>query len=116
MHHFHYREGRLYCEDVPIETIARDTGTPFYCYSHATLCRHFHAFDSAFADVNHLTCFSVKSCSNIAILHLFASLGAGMDIVSGGELFRALKAGVPPEKIVFSGVGRHLLPANLRPI
>ena len=106
MHHFQYREGRLYCEEVPLETIAREVGTPFYCYSHATLNRHFHAFDTAFAGVDHLTCFSVKSCSNIAILQLFASLGAGMDIVSGGELYRALKAGVPPDKIVFSGVGK----------
>jgi len=106
MHHFEYREGRLYCEQVSIETIAREVGTPFYCYSHATLSRHFRAFDSAFAEVDHLTCFSVKSCSNIAILNLFASMGAGMDIVSGGELYRALKAGVPAEKIVFSGVGK----------
>ena len=106
MHHFEYRDGNLYCEEVPLETIAREVGTPFYCYSHATLNRHFHAFDTAFAAVDHLTCFSVKSCSNIAILQLFASLGAGMDIVSGGELYRALKAGVPPDKIVFSGVGK----------
>ena len=106
MHHFQYRDGNLYCEEVSLETIAREIGTPFYCYSHATLSRHFHAFDTAFAEVDHLTCFSVKSCSNIAILQLFASLGAGMDIVSGGELYRALKAGVPPEKIVFSGVGK----------
>ncbi|MEJ2428558.1 MAG: diaminopimelate decarboxylase [Deltaproteobacteria bacterium] len=106
MHHFEYRQGKLYCEDVSIETIALEVGTPFYCYSHATLSRHFHAFDNAFSEVDHLTCFSVKSCSNIAILKLFASMGAGMDIVSGGELYRALKAGVPPEKIVFSGVGK----------
>ena len=106
MHHFEYREGRLYCEQVAIETIASEVGTPFYCYSHATLSRHFRAFDSAFAEVDHLTCFSVKSCSNIAILNLFASMGAGMDIVSGGELYRALKAGVDAEKIVFSGVGK----------
>ena len=106
MHHFHYRDGELHCEAVPIQTIAQEAGTPFYCYSHATLSRHFHSFDAAFADVDHLTCFSVKSCSNIAILRLLASLGAGMDIVSGGELYRALKAGVPPEKIVFSGVGK----------
>ena len=106
MHHFHYREGRLHCEQVSIENIAREVGTPFYCYSHATLSRHFHAFDHSFAEVDHLTCFSLKSCSNIAILGLFASLGAGMDIVSGGELYRALRAGVKPEKIVFSGVGK----------
>ena len=106
MHHFEYRDGNLYCEEVPLETIASEVGTPFYCYSHATLSRHFHAFDTAFAEIDHLICFSVKSCSNIAILQLFASLGAGMDIVSGGELYRALKAGVPGEKIVFSGVGK----------
>ncbi len=106
MHHFEYRQGKLYCEDVSIETIASEVGTPFYCYSHATLSRHFRAFDSAFSEVDHLTCFSVKSCSNIAILSLFASMGAGMDIVSGGELHGALKAGVPAEKIVFSGVGK----------
>lgn len=106
MHHFHYRQGKLYCEQVSLETIAREVGTPFYCYSHATLTHHFHTFDTAFSRVDHLTCFSVKSCSNIGILRLFASLGAGMDIVSGGELYRALKAGVSPEKIVFSGVGK----------
>ncbi|MBW1981640.1 MAG: diaminopimelate decarboxylase [Deltaproteobacteria bacterium] len=106
MHHFHYRNDRLFCENVSLEAIAAEVGTPFYCYSHATLSRHFVAFDDAFADVDHLTCFSVKSCSNIAVLRLFASLGAGMDIVSGGELYRALQAGVAPEKIVFSGVGK----------
>jgi diaminopimelate decarboxylase len=106
MHHFHRQNGRLYCEDVPLETIALEVGTPLYCYSHATLTRHFQAFDSAFAGVDHLTCFSVKSCSNIAVLRLFASLGSGMDIVSAGELHRTLRAGVPPEKIVFSGVGK----------
>ena len=106
MHHFQYIEDRLHCEEVPLEAIAEKVGTPFYCYSHATLKRHYYAFDTAFAGVDHLTCFSVKACSNIAILKLFASLGAGMDIVSGGELYRALKAGVPPDKIVFSGVGK----------
>jgi diaminopimelate decarboxylase len=106
MHHFLYRDRMLFCEDVPIEAIAREVGTPFYCYSHATLTRHFLAFDSAFDAVDHLTCFSVKSCSNVAILRVLAKLGAGVDIVSGGELYRALKAGVPPERIVFSGVGK----------
>jgi diaminopimelate decarboxylase len=106
MHNFLYRDGRLFCEEVPIEAIAREVGTPFYCYSHATLTRHFQAFDSAFDRVDHLTCFSVKSCSNVAILRLLARLGAGMDIVSGGELHRALKAGVPAKRIVFSGVGK----------
>jgi diaminopimelate decarboxylase len=107
MHHFLYRDGRLFCEDVPIEAIAREVGTPFYCYSHATLTRHFQAFDSAFDTVDHLTCFSVKSCSNVAVLRVLAKLGAGVDIVSGGELYRALKAGVPPKRIVFSGVGKR---------
>jgi diaminopimelate decarboxylase len=106
MHHFHYRQGALHCEEVPIAILAAEVGTPFYCYSHATLCRHLRAFDGAFSGIEHLTCFSVKSCSNIAILRLFASLGAGVDIVSGGELYRALKAGVRPDKIVFSGVGK----------
>ena len=106
MHNFLYRDSRLFCEDVPIEAIAREVGTPFYCYSHATITRHFHAFDLAFERVDHLTCFSVKSCSNIAVLRVLAKLGAGVDIVSGGELYRALKAGVPPKRIVFSGVGK----------
>ena len=106
MHHFLYRDRRLFCEDVPVETIAQEVGTPFYCYSHATLSRHFQAFDTAFEGVNHLTCFSVKSCSNVAVLRVLTRLGAGMDIVSGGELYRALKAGVPPKRIVFSGVGK----------
>jgi diaminopimelate decarboxylase len=106
MHNFLYRDGRLFCEAVPIEAIAQEVGTPFYCYSHATITRHFRVFDTAFDRVDHLTCFSVKSCSNVAILRVLARLGAGMDIVSGGELYRAIKAGVPPKRIVFSGVGK----------
>ena len=106
MHHYHYRENTLYCEDVAVAEIARAVGTPFYLYSSATLIRHFQAFDSAFRDIRHITCFAVKSCSNIAILNLFAKLGGGADIVSGGELFRALKAGVDPKLIVYSGVGK----------
>jgi diaminopimelate decarboxylase len=82
-------------------------GTPFYLYSHATLMQHFRAFDGAFEDVPHLTCFSMKSNSNLAILKLFASQGGGVDIVSGGELFRALRAGIEPAKIVYSGVGKR---------
>ncbi len=105
MNHFHYQDNRLFCEDVAIEDIAARVGTPFYCYSTATLRRHFQAFDNAFS-LPHLTCFAVKSCSNLAILHLFASMGGGADIVSGGELFRALKAGIAPKKIVYSGVGK----------
>jgi diaminopimelate decarboxylase len=97
----------LYCEDVPVSEIARDVGTPFYLYSHATLRQHFKAFDGAFQDMEHLTCFSMKSNSSLAILRLFAQQGGGVDIVSGGELYRALKAGVDPQKIVYSGVGKR---------
>ena len=107
MNHFHYIQNELYCENVPVSKIARDVGTPVYIYSHATLSRHFDVFDSAFKGVNHLTCFSMKSNSNGAVLNVFSQLGGGVDIVSGGELFRALKAGVVPEKIVYSGVGKR---------
>ena len=106
MHHFHYQDGELYCENVPLNTIADAVGTPFYLYSHATLSHHFRTFDAAFTGFPHLICFAVKANANLAILRLFAHLGAGADIVSGGELFRALKAGVDPKKIVYSGVGK----------
>ena len=108
MHHFHHRQNELYCEDVPLRKIAREVGTPCYVYSHATLHHHFTIFDKSFAAVPHLTCFSAKANSNLAILSLFGSLGGGADIVSGGELYRALKAGIPPERIVYSGVGKTL--------
>ena len=108
MHHFNYIKDELFCEEVPIATIAQELGTPFYLYSHATLKQHFKAFDNAFSGVKHLTCFSMKSNSNMAILRLFAMLGGGVDIVSGGELFRALKAGVEPARIVYSGVGKDI--------
>lgn len=107
MHHFRYHNGEMYGEDVPVATIAEAVGTPFYLYAHATLVQHFNAFDGAFEGIEHLTCFSMKSNSNVAILRLFAGLGGGVDIVSGGELFRALKAGVDSKKIVFSGVGKR---------
>ena len=107
MHHFQYRKNTLFCEDIPIGTIAEAVGTPFYLYSHATLTRHFRAFDGAFEGMNHVTCFSMKSNSNQAILNLFAREGGGVDIVSGGELYRALKAGVDPGRIVYSGVGKR---------
>ena len=107
MHHFQYRHDELYCEDLPVSRIAEQVGTPFYLYSHATLKQHFRAFDDAFDGVRHLTCFSMKSNSNLAILKLFSLQGGGVDIVSGGELFRALRAGVDPKKIVFSGVGKR---------
>ncbi len=107
MHHFHYKNNEMYCEDVAIAKIAGEVGTPFYLYSHATLRQHFLAFQQAFEKVPHLVCFSAKSNSNQAVLKLFATLGGGLDIVSGGELFRGLKAGVPADKIVFSGVGKR---------
>ncbi len=107
MHFFDYRDGVLHAEDVSIESLADTYGTPLYIYSAATFRRHFQAFDTAFADIEHLTCFSVKANSNIHVLKLLAGLGAGMDIVSGGELHRALSAGVAPEKIVYSGVGKR---------
>ena len=106
MHHFHYRNDELYCEDVSVEAVADAVGTPLYLYSHATLVRHFDAFDDSFADTPHLTCFAVKANSNLAVLRLFARKGGGADIVSGGELHRCLSAGIDPEKIVYSGVGK----------
>ncbi len=106
MNHFQYHDQELFCEGVPVERIAAEVGTPFYLYSHATLSRHFQAFDQPFRGISHLSCFAVKSCSNLAILRLFANLGGGADIVSGGELYRALQAGVPAERIVYSGVGK----------
>ncbi|MBU0674382.1 MAG: diaminopimelate decarboxylase [Proteobacteria bacterium] len=106
MHHFNYHNGQLHGESVPIADIADQVGTPFYLYSAATLTQHFKAFDTPFSPIPHLSCFAVKSCSNLAILRLFAHLGGGADIVSGGELFRALTAGIAPEKIVYSGVGK----------
>jgi len=106
MHDFAYRNGEFYCEDVPLSWIAKEFGTPFYVYSHATLIRHFRALDSAFQHVPHIIAFAMKANSNLAILRLMAREGSGADIVSGGELYRALKADVPPSKIVFAGVGK----------
>jgi diaminopimelate decarboxylase len=106
MHYFQYKHEGLYCEEVPIASIADSVGTPFYLYSYKTLVRHFKAFDSAFEKVRHLVCYSVKANSNVALLRIFVNLGAGLDVVSGGELFRALKSGVDPKKVVFSGVGK----------
>ena len=106
MNHFEYRNGEMFAEGVPIKRIAKEVGTPAYVYSLATLKRHFRVFDQAFSKVPHIVCFSVKANSNIALLRAFAKEGSGFDIVSGGELFRALKAGGDPKKIVFSGVGK----------
>jgi diaminopimelate decarboxylase len=107
MHDFQYRKNDLCCEQVPIEKIAAAVGTPFYLYSLQTLENHFASFDGAFKAIPHLTCYSVKANSNLAILKTFARRNAGADVVSGGELFRALSAGVPAEKIVYSGVGKR---------
>ena len=107
MHHFQYLNGTLHCEAVPVAAIAQAVGTPFYLYSCATLEHHFRVFDQAFAGIPHLVCFAVKSNSNLAILRVFINQGAGVDIVSGGELYRALKAGVDPGKVVYSGVGKR---------
>ncbi|MFX0547469.1 diaminopimelate decarboxylase [Roseovarius sp. S1116L3] len=106
MDHFLYKDGILYAEDVPVAEIAAAVGTPFYVYSTATLERHFRLFDEALAGMDHLVCYAMKAASNIAILKTLAGLGAGMDVVSGGEYMRAKAAGVPGERIVFSGVGK----------
>jgi len=108
MNHFTYRENELYCEDVPVQKIAAEIGTPFYLYSHATLERHLNAFREAFADMQNLICFSAKANTNMAILKLFANAGCGLDIVSGGELFRGIQAGFTPDRIVYSGVGKRI--------
>lgn len=106
MDHFLYRNGILHAEGVPLPEIAASVGTPFYCYSTATLTRHYRLFEEALAGMPHLVCFAVKANSNQAILRTLAELGAGMDVVSIGEYLRARAAGVPGERIVFSGVGK----------
>ncbi len=106
MDHFLYRDGLLHAEDVAIQDIAEQVGTPFYVYSTATLIRHFKLFDEALDGLDHLVCFAMKAASNQAILKTLGNLGAGMDVVSGGEYLRARAAGVPRERIVFSGVGK----------
>ena len=92
MHHFHVRNGEMHCEDVPLRRIARDVGTPVYVYSHATLSHHYRVFDEAFGGIPHIVCFSMKSNSNGSVIRTFTGLGSGVDIVSGGELARALAA------------------------
>jgi diaminopimelate decarboxylase len=105
MHHFEERDGEMYCEDVPVRRVAEQVGTPFYLYSHATLTRHYRVYDEAFAGIDHLLCYAMKANDNLAILRPFANLGAGFDIVSGGELYRVLRAGGPLPRRV-SGVGK----------
>ncbi len=107
MDYFNYRDGELYAEEVPVAAIAGQHGTPCYIYSRATLERHWHAFDQALGDHPHLICYAVKANSNLAVLNLFARLGAGFDIVSLGELERILAAGGDPARVVFSGVGKR---------
>ena len=106
MNDFHYRQGELYCEDVPLSRVAKEVGTPCYVYSHHTLVQHFRVYDGAFKHIPHIVAFAMKANSNLAVLRIMAKEGSGVDIVSGGELFRALKAGVPTSKIVFAGVGK----------
>ena len=106
MDHFLYRNGQLHAEDVAVASIADAVGTPFYCYSAATLARHFLLFKEALDPLPNLVCFAVKSNSNIAVLKLLGDLGAGMDVVSIGEYLRAKAAGIPGERIVFSGIGK----------
>lgn len=120
MDHFLYQNGQLHAEDVSLDSIANSVGTPFYCYSAATLTRHFNVFKAALDPLPHLICFAVKSNSNVAVLKLLGDLGAGMDVVSIGEYLRAKAAGVPGERIVFSGIGktraemRHALIGGIR--
>jgi diaminopimelate decarboxylase len=106
MHHFQYKGEELFAEDIAVKNIVAKVGSPVYIYSQATLERHFKAMDVAFAAIPHTLCYSVKANSNLAVLKTFINLGGGVDIVSGGELFRALKAGVNPRKVVYSGVGK----------
>ena len=106
MHHFSYRDGVLHAEDVNLKALAEEIGTPFYCYSSATLERHYNVMHAAFAGTDHMICYAMKANSNQAVIRTMAELGAGMDVVSEGELRRALAAGVPARKIVFSGVGK----------
>ena len=106
MDHFLYHKGQLHAESVPLADIAAAVGTPFYCYSAATLTRHYALFTQALSPMPHLVCFAIKSLSNIAVLKLLGDLGAGMDVVSLGEYLRARAAGVPGDRIVFSGVGK----------
>lgn len=106
VHDFQYRGNEFYCEEVPVKKIAEQVGTPVYIYSHKILIEHFRKLDQALAFVPHLICYSVKSNSNLAVCRALANAGAGFDIVSGGELLRALKAGADPKKVVFAGVGK----------
>lgn len=106
MHFFNYKNGELFAEDVSIKDIVYKVGTPVYIYSYNTLIRHFNAYEKAFESIPHIICFALKANSNSAIIRLLGKQGCGADVVSGGELFRALNAGIPPQKIVYAGVGK----------
>src|SRR6267143_3166535 len=106
MHSFHYHDGKLRCEDVDLARVAEEFGTPLYVYSAGTILDHYQRLDTALAPLDHLICYAVKANSNGAILKLLADAGAGFDIVSGGELFRVLRAGGDPAKCTFAGVGK----------
>ena len=115
MDHFNYdADGQLQAEQTSLQHLAEQYGTPLYVYSRATLERHWHAFDQAAGDIPHLICYAVKANSNLAILNLIASMGGGFDIVSGGELFRVLQAGVQASKCTFAGVGKTETKLNMR--
>ncbi len=109
MDNYQYDDGELYCEQTPLAKIAEQVGTPCYVYSKRSLVDSFESYDSAFSPVEHMICFALKSCANLSVIRLLAERGAGADIVSRGELFRALKAGVPGERIIYSGVGKTRL-------
>ena len=115
MDRFHYRDGALFAEDVPVSDIAAQFGTPCFVYSKATLIRHFHAYADSLTDIPHLICYGMKANSNLAVLQILAQEGAGFDIVSVGELERVIKAGGEPSKVVFSGVGKQGLEMRRAP-
>lgn len=106
MDFFHYKDGELYCEEERVADIAEEVGTPLYLYSHRTIVDHYRKLDKAFKSVDHLICFSLKSNSSLSVCKALANEGSGADVVSGGELYIALEAGIPPGKIVFAGVGK----------
>src|SRR5215471_17225141 len=106
MHHFDYRDGVLHAEGVDLLALGQAVGTPFYCYASATIERHYQVFAGAFADVRALVCYAMKANSNQAVIATLARLGAGADVVSAGELERALRAGIAPHKVMFSGIGK----------
>ncbi|MGD9972311.1 MAG: diaminopimelate decarboxylase [Desulfatirhabdiaceae bacterium] len=108
MHHFQYKNGEMLCEEIPVSRIAEAVGTPFYLYSHATIVRHYQAFNDAFEGIDRMICYSAKANTSLAVLKTLCNQGAGLDIVSGGELFRGIQAGFNPEMIVYSGVGKRI--------